>query len=182
MTSPGSHPQHRRGFTLLEAAATVAVLGIAIATAVPSLQRLLDGRRIDGVATQVAADLQLARSEAVARSQAVRVSFQPGPAGTTCYVIHTGPTGACPCGSGESTACASPAEHIKTARFDGPDRVSVEANVGSLMFDATHGTSSPAGTVRVIGAQGRAVHQVVNLMGRIRSCSPQNAVSGYRSC
>jgi type IV fimbrial biogenesis protein FimT len=28
----------------------------------------------------------------------------------------------------------------------------------------------------------RAVHLVVNLMGRVRSCSPGNTVPGYRAC
>jgi type IV fimbrial biogenesis protein FimT len=54
--------------------------------------------------------------------------------------------------------------------------------VASVLFDPLHGTSTPAGTWRVIGTGGRAVHHVINVMGRVRSCSPQAAVPGYRAC
>jgi len=36
--------------------------------------------------------------------------------------------------------------------------------------------------LRVLGANGRAVHHVVNVMGRVRSCSPLNAMPGYTAC
>ena len=58
----------------------------------------------------------------------------------------------------------------------------VQANVASILFDPVHGTSTPAGTVRVIGSTGRELRHVVNVMGRVRTCSPQGGVSGYRAC
>lgn len=51
-----------------------------------------------------------------------------------------------------------------------------------MLFDGTRGTVSPTGTVRVIGSDGRALHKVVNVMGRVRTCSPQRSISGYRPC
>jgi type IV fimbrial biogenesis protein FimT len=45
-----------------------------------------------------------------------------------------------------------------------------------------HGTSTPTGTVRVIGANGRELRHVVNVMGRVRTCSPQGNVAAYRAC
>jgi len=62
------------------------------------------------------------------------------------------------------------------------DRVRVEANANSVVFDPLHGTSSPTGTFRLIGTDARAVHHIVNIMGRVRSCSPQAAMPGYRDC
>ena len=53
---------------------------------------------------------------------------------------------------------------------------------GSVLFDPLHGTASPTATVRVTGLSGRAIHHVVNVMGRVRSCSPLGAVPGYRVC
>ena len=40
----------------------------------------------------------------------------------------------------------------------------------------------PTGTLRVLGSQGRAVHHVINVMGRVRSCTPLGAMPGYRAC
>jgi type IV fimbrial biogenesis protein FimT len=50
------------------------------------------------------------------------------------------------------------------------------------LFDPLHGTSSPTATLRVLGMNGRAVHHVINLMGRVRSCSPSTTVPGYPAC
>ena len=60
--------------------------------------------------------------------------------------------------------------------------LSVAANVGSLRFDPRLGTATPAGTLRVASTSGEAVHHVVNLAGRVRSCSPQAAVPGFQAC
>ena len=62
------------------------------------------------------------------------------------------------------------------------ERVRVTANVGSIAFDPLHGTSTPTGTLRLVDARGRAVHHIVNVMGRVRSCTPGGAVNGYRPC
>jgi type IV fimbrial biogenesis protein FimT len=71
---------------------------------------------------------------------------------------------------------------LKSVLLPDSGNVRLQSNVRSLLFDGTRGTVSPTGTVRVIGADGRAVHQVVNVLGRVRACSPQRALPGYRAC
>ena len=171
------------GFTLIETMVVVAVAGIVMTTAMPSFGNLIDTRRIDGVATQLASDLQFARSEAVSRNQAVRISFKAdASSGSTCYVIHTGSADQCQCTAAGPAQCEGGAEQIKTVAIDSTQRINVQANVGSVLFDPLHGTASPAATLRVTGPQSRAVYHTVNIMGRVRSCSPQAAISGYRAC
>jgi len=169
------------GFTLIEAAVVVAIIGIVATAAVPSLGAMLQARRLDGAATQLAADLQFARSEAVLRHQAMRWTLHTGPAGT-CYVLHTGPADACPCDIDTPARCEGDAQAFKTVMLPAAERIALQSNAASLLFDPLHGTSSPGATLRVIGADARVVHQVVNVMGRVRSCSPNAAVSGYRAC
>jgi type IV fimbrial biogenesis protein FimT len=177
----GRKPAH--GFTLIETMVVVAIAGIVMTTAMPSFGNLIDTRRIDGVATQMASDLQFARSEAVSRNQAVRVSFKADAnTGSTCYVIHTGSADQCQCTAAGPALCEGDAQQIKTVALDSTQRVSLQANVGSVLFDPLHGTASPTATLRVTGPQNRAVHHTVNIMGRVRSCSPQAAISGYRAC
>ena len=169
------------GVTLVEACAVMAVTAILASTAAPGMQGLIDTRRLDGAATQLATDIQFVRTEAVSRNLPVRLSIH-ATAGGSCYVIHTGNAAQCTCDEPGAARCSGGARQIKTVALAAADRVSLESNVGSLLFDPLHGTVSPTGTLRVLGSQGRAVHHVVNIMGRVRSCSPLAAMPGYRAC
>ena len=171
----------QRGVTLIEAAIVLAVTTIVASAAAPGLQRVIDARRLDGAATQLAADIQFVRTEAVARNEPLRLSFHAVAPGS-CYVIHTGAADQCSCAASGPAQCSGSAREIRTVTLAATDRVGLQANVGSLLFDPLHGTSSPTGTLRLTGANNRAIHHIVNIMGRVRSCSPQAAVPGYRAC
>lgn len=177
-------PAHLRGISLIETCVAMAITAIVASAAAPAMQGLVDGRRLDGAATQLATDIQYVRTEAVARNQPVRLSLHHvGTGSDTCYVIHTGSADDCECTSSTGPAvCTGDAQQIKTVVLPADRHIVVQANVGSLLFDPLHGTSSPSGTLRVIGPQGRSVNHMVNVMGRVRSCSPQGGVAGYRAC
>ncbi len=169
-----------RGITLLEIAVVLGVTAIVAATAVPSLANLVMARRLEGAATGLAADLQFVRSEALARNRSLRLSVRSG-ADATCWIVHTGAAGDCNC-TAAGMVCAPDASAIRSVVLPTVERVSVSANVASIVFDPLHGTSTPTGTLRLIDARGRAVHHVVNVVGRVRSCSPDGAVPGYPAC
>lgn len=181
-SNPPERKIHRtRGVTLVEMAIVMTVGAILASTAAPGMRGLIDTRRLEGAAAQLATDVHYGRSEAVARNQPVRLSFQ-AITGGSCYVIHTGLAAQCVCGPAGAAVCSGDAVHIKTVQLAQDNRVALQANAASLLFDPLHGTSTPTGTLRLTGADGRAVHHVVNVMGRVRSCSPSGAMPGYRAC
>ena len=167
-----SRPKRRpRGFSLIEAMVVVAVTAVVATTAVPSLVAFIDGRRLDATATALAADVQFVRTEAVARNQPIRISFHAArraPAGSCTPALRRSAAAA----RAAPAVCTGGAVEIKTVVLVAADRVSVRANVASIAFDPLHGTSTPTGTLRLVDAGGRAVHHVVNVMGRVRSCTP----------
>lgn len=177
-TTPNPRPQ--RGVTLIESAVVMTVAAIALSTVAPSLQGLIERKRLEGVATQLATDLQYVRTEAVARNAPLRLSFYADGAGS-CYVIHTGLRSQCACSGLQPAACSGGAVQIRTVYLPAAERVALQASASSILFDPLHGTSTPTGTARVIGAPG-AIHHVVNVMGRVRSCSPAPSLPGYRAC
>lgn len=181
MKNPTRLTHRQRGVTLVEACTVLAVLAVLVSTAAPNLQGLIDSRRLDGAATQLATDIQFVRTEAVARNLPVRLSFHVTADGS-CYVLHTGNADQCECSAPGPATCTGDAREIKTVALTAADRVSLQTNVTSVLFDPLHGTSTPTGTLRLVGQQGRAVHHVINVMGRVRSCSPQGAMPGYRAC
>ncbi len=172
-----SKPTHQHGLTLVEACVVVAIVAVAATTATPNLQRFVEQRRLDGAATQLAASLQLARSESIARNRVVRIGRDEA---NGCYVLHTGPAGSCHCASDGSATCDAGSALVGSV--GAASGIAIQGNVASMAFDPLHGTATPAGTWRVTARDGRAVHHVVNVMGRVRSCSPDAAVPGYRAC
>ena len=169
------------GFSLLEAAVVVAIVAIVGASALPSFSALIDARRLDSAATRLAADLQLARSEAIARNQPLRLSLFTG-SGASCWIVHSGAAADCRCSDAAGAVCGAGARTVKGVVLANGERVSVAGNVASIVFDPLPGTSTPTGTLRLVGARGGAVHHVVNVAGRVRSCSPDGAVPGYSPC
>lgn len=173
-------PRRQRGITLIEACIAVAIAGVLASSALPSLQQALQRHGLDGAATQVSNDLRFVRSEAIARNEPVRASFFRGSAGSG-YVLHTGAAGTCRGGGDGATTCSAQGREIKTVFHPRQSGVDLQANVASVVFDPVHGTAAPSATVRVSSADA-SVHQVVNIMGRVRSCSPGGSMPGYKPC
>jgi type IV fimbrial biogenesis protein FimT len=173
------------GVTLIETSVVSAIAAVVMSTVTPSFSGFIENRRIDGAATNLHADIQFVRQEAVLRNLPVRLSFYSADNSNSCYVAHTGNHADCSCDANGNATCTAPVQAIKTVAFAASDKVAVQANVNSILFDPLHGTSTPTGTLKVVAKSGRAVHHVVNVMGRVRSCSPQTnapSVPGYRAC
>ena len=169
-----------RGVTLVESSIVVAVLAIVAAGAVPGFAGFIGEHRAVGAARQLAADIDFARSEALLRNRSIRLSVLSTPV-ASCYVVHTGTAAQCACAATTAT-CSGGAVALKSAVFDEPGRLTVTANVSSMLFDPLHGTVSPTGTLRVVDARGRAIHHIVNIVGRVRSCAAGATVAGYAAC
>ena len=174
--------KHRQaGLTLVEAVAAMAVAALLAGAAAPSFKQMNARRQVEAPAAELATDLLFARSEAIARNQSVRVSFQQ-PAAGACYVLHTGDAGDCVCSGTGPALCSNGAREIKTVLLPAGRPVTLQSNVASMLFHPVRGTTTPTGTVKVLGPRGYAVQHVVNLMGRVRSCAPGAALPGYKPC
>lgn len=171
---------HQSGLSLIECAIVSAVSALALGAALPSFEEARARRQLEGTAAQLETDLQLARSEAVARNDGVRVGFAAGEAGS-CYVLHTGAAGACSCDADGAAQCGPGAEPLRSVWL-GPDSpVQVRSNSRSMLFDPVKGTVTPTATLKLQSPAG-TVHLVVNVMGRVRSCSPDGALPGLARC
>ncbi|HSN31534.1 MAG TPA: GspH/FimT family protein [Ideonella sp.] len=173
--------KHRQaGLTLVEAVAAMAVAAVLAGAAVPSFKQMNARRQVEAPSVELATDLLYARSEAIARNESVRVSFF-APAAGACYVLHTGDAGDCSCSGSAPASCTNGAREIKTVLIPAGRGVTLQSNVASMLFHPVRGTTTPAGTVKVQGS-GYAIHHVVNIMGRVRSCTPAGAMPGYKPC
>jgi type IV fimbrial biogenesis protein FimT len=171
----------QRGITLIESMITLSVVAVITGMVVPSFGPAIERRHLEGVAAQLETDLQHARSLAVARNEGVRISFHSGD-GASCYVVHTGAAGDCACSETGAAVCSGGAEALRSVRYGTDTPVSLVSNSRSILFDPVKGTVTPTATLRVTAQSGAAIHQVVNIMGRVRSCSPAPALPGYKAC
>ena len=177
----GRHGQHQRGLTLIECVVTLAIIVITLGATIPSFTQARERRQLEGAAAQLATDIRHARSLAVSQAMPVRLRVQQN-AGGSCYVVHSGPTGGCSCTSQGTTQCSANARAFQSVGFDAGGALQIASNSGSMLFDPNRGTVTPTGTLRVQLQSGQALHQVVNIMGRVRACSPAGAVPGYPTC
>ncbi len=181
---PPPKPNLQRGITLVEAAITLTILAVLVCGAAPSFSGLIERQRLAGLAAQVATDVQLVRSAAVWRNEPLRLSFYSAAWGS-CYVVHSAARHQCSCALNTAAAvCTGDAVQLKTVSVPTSSGLSVQANVSSILFDPLHGTSTPTGTLRVVSATAGAIHHIVNVLGRVRTCTPSGspAFPGYRAC
>jgi type IV fimbrial biogenesis protein FimT len=173
-------PAHRRaqaGIALVETTVVASVLAILTGLAAPSFDGAIQRRHLEGAAAQLETDIHYTRMLAVARNAPLRISFE-ATAGDSCYVIHTGAANECSCAADGAAVCEGAAQAERSVRFEAGGPVSLR----SKLLDPVKGTSTPTATMQLTARNGAAIHQVMNIMGRVRSCSPEPALSGYRRC
>ena len=90
-------PAAQRGLTLVESLLTTAVVATAAASAGPAISQWRTQQAVVQAAAAFETDVHLARSQALARHETLRLSFEDHAGGARCYVLHSGPRGACRC-------------------------------------------------------------------------------------
>lgn len=138
------------GFTLIELMVTLAIAGILITVAAPSLQKLIKTNRVQTEASGFVGDLILARTEAVKRGQNVSVCVSSD--GTKCLTTNTWQSGWIVF-SDPAAACAGASSAIPAIRarkgFAGSDTfVSSTASMACVTFNR-EGFTSNLGSARV---------------------------------
>ena len=183
MNKPHATARRNAGFTLIECCVAMSVATVLATTAVPGLQSMLDGQKLRNASADLASDLRLARDAALTRGENVRITFKAA-AGASCTIVHTGAAADCVCGADPAVppSCTGKATLLHATRLATASRVTLATNAASVVFDPQHGTSTPTATYRLVAADGREIRQIVNVMGRVRSCSPQGGVTGQRAC
>lgn len=174
-TAPRSGQRRtQRGLTLIECVVTLAIIVITLGAAIPSFTEARERRQLEGAAAQLATDIRHARSLAVSQATPIRLRVQQTVDGT-CYVVHSGPAGTCSCTSQGTSQCSANARAFQSVGFDARGALQVASNSSSMLFDPNRGTVTPTGTLRIRLQSGQALHQVVNVMGRVRAPVRQRA-------
>lgn len=196
-----------KGFTLVELTIALAILAIISTLAVPAMTSFFDKRRVIEAAEDLYANVQLARTEAIARSRPVYIRFNSTGAvwqyGVSqiedCNLAKTDPTEA------NASACVLVVDDGDgtiddgTATIDAADVVlnrytnnnytnvsmalTAMPNVeNQIEFLPNRGTAANA-TITLQSEDGKQMRVIVGLLGQVRLCSPAGAghIDGYSS-
>ncbi len=198
--------QTRRGFTLIELMLVIAVAGVVLTLAAPSLYDFMLVQRLRSITSQLVTDIALARSEAASRGLAVTVlvraatSAQP----VSCYILFTDrqtgtppPSNRCDCHLPAGSRCTSTeAQEIRTVEV--PSHLVVKLSVpdgqgNSFAFDpittgivlpVTETGVGPGQDFRIESAidSNRRLRTTVGVTGRVSVCSPTGSTVRETPC
>lgn len=169
------------GLSLVEPLVTAAIASVLAVASLPGLEEAKDRRRLDSAVAQMESELQYARSAAVARSETVRALFLSAPEGT-CYIIHNGAPGDCTCTVNAPPQCAPGVEVLRSVSVPRGSGLSLTSSAREIGFDAELGTVTPTTTLQWQNRGGDRTRLILNVMGRIRSCSADTATEGLPRC
>ena len=169
----------------------MAVLGLLTAAALPSMRGFLERRAVEGVAQQLVADLQYARSEAVQRNEAVAVT-----AGVDCVVLHlASATAQCTATSTTVTPADGELKSVRLGDSGGPlQGITLRPldDLAQVRFEPVGGTAAFVGAAagagsaswQVAGGAGAPGLRIdVNLAGRVSLCVPTgSSFPGHAGC
>ena len=153
----------QRGYTLLELAFILAILGVLTAVALPNMHRLVERQHAQAAADALTQDLRNARELAVQGGVPVHVSFGgDAAAGHWCWGVSRG--AACDCGAGAvANAC-----NISRTDSSSFAKVRLERSA-SADFQSLGQNLKPGGTVFGTAAGDRYWVRM-SLAGNARNC------------
>ena len=179
---PHDRQGRQQGCTLIESLCGLVIMLVLLSNAWPMLKDLVARQALLAQAAELETDLVLARTQSQVQKESLRLSVHQPASGGSCYIIYSGPSGACQCNGNGRSSCAAGAQVLRLAEPSRRAGITLAALARPLTFDAMMGTVTPTATLRLTDRDGRSVHQVINLTGRVRTCTPDQAWGGMRRC
>jgi type IV fimbrial biogenesis protein FimT len=177
----------QKGFTLIELLIAVAILGILVALAAPSMFGILEGRKLKGAAENFQVDLMFIKTEAIKRNTPVRIYYKFDTVDTAKWCYGMKVNAACDCfetDSSQADYCEIDGVKKVVNQADYGDNVLIKDNdvnftSDRVSFTPLRGQANP-GYVEFALADGRAIKTNVNVRGRATICSDSGM--GFEDC
>ena len=185
------HRRARSGLTLIELMITLIIGAILLALAVPQMREYIARTRVSGIATELAADIRLARSMVQQQNQPIWINFG-STVDFTCYVLYTQ-------GGGRDCDCARTLTSMCDAATDAPialRSVFIKRNTGivvtslatRVLYKESVGAPEayPRGTSAVAevngGSLGGSVKITMSGLTRATLCSVAGHTAEFGAC
>jgi type IV fimbrial biogenesis protein FimT len=185
------------GVTLIEMLIGVAVVGVVLAVAVPSLTSLIERRRVVAAAGEIASFFSQARAESAVTADSISLHLEPVPANVgdfSCIRMSSqATTDMCTCNRITTKLCSVGEGRLlreyllprsTSVRFDVNENATWGYDNYMITFlRGTFPTDVNNVFVRVKGLRtGALLHVEFNHAGRVRTCTPDGSIGGFPSC
>lgn len=186
------------GFTLVEMMAGVAIVGILLAVATPSLTAMLERQRVVATAGEVASFFAHARSESAIQSYQVSLHMEPVPAAVGAFsclrLSTTWHADTCRCDRPANKVCSLGQgrllreyllPHDSSVRFEVDRTVAKWGWIDYIVTFERGAYVTDVSDIRIIvkGVKtGARLHVEYNHAGRVRTCSPDGSIGGFPAC
>ena len=189
-----------RGFTLIELLVTVAVLTILIVIALPSFFGAIDRRRVVDVTEAIGKQVEQARMTAIETNRPIMMVFDTAAqcfgltdtdnaAGCDCTETNIAEPDSCTIPFALTLGLAADSRELVVGRAEQfPGVTMAVVPTTNLRFDPQRGIridgGDPLATIELTTARGLEAHVMVNIIGRVSTCSPAGAsnVSVMKTC
>jgi type IV fimbrial biogenesis protein FimT len=201
----GTRQRHKRtnlGLTLTELLATLSVMAVIAAMALPAITNFVDRERLAQAAQDVYVQLLNARSESVSRAAPLFVNFNA--VGNTNWVYGISQNAGCDVDVTVATAAdacvvvlddgdgvVDPGDgsvdtgDLMLRRYVAANHPNISMGIANftsggteIRFDPVRGTSD-AGDIRLVSPNGNQLTIRLGLLGTPRICSPDSSVVSY---
>lgn len=177
----------KKGFTLIEVLIVVAIMGVLVAIAAPSMFSILEGRKLKGAAENLQVDLIFIKTEAIKRNAKARIQFKFDGSDPSKWCYGMKIDAACDCFETvvtESDYCEIDGIKKIVNRADYGVNVLIKDNdvhfANDLVsFTPLRGQANP-GYVEFALTDDRSIKTNVNARGRATICS--NSGMGFEDC
>jgi type IV fimbrial biogenesis protein FimT len=197
MTGPTIFQKSNVGVTLIEMLIGVAVVGVVLSVAVPSLTSLIERRRVVAAAGEIASFFAQARAESAVTADKISLHLEPVPANVgdfSCIRMSShAQTDVCTCNRVASKLCSIGDGRLlreyllprsTSVRFDVNENAKWGFDNHTITFlRGAFPTEVSDVFVRVKGSRtGALLHVEFNHAGRVRTCTPDGSIGGFPSC
>ena len=185
------------GFTLVELMVTITIAAILLTIGVPSLTSFFDRQKVIAAAEEAYSAMQLAKGEALSRSQNIYINVEDG-INTWSYGFSTSDE----CDSDEETISDSEACYLLIGsdkdlmHWDNKNHSGIRLTTylgssvaeGTTKFEYTRGMhekkTDQTAIERTFAFSYKTLKLavVINKVGRVRICSPDGSIGGYETC
>ena len=177
------------GLTLIELMITLTIGAILLALAVPQMREYIARKRVSGTATELAADVRLARSMVQQQNQPIWITFGSTD-DFTCYVLYTDANQFDNCDCARTPMCsaanADPPIALRSVFIKRNTGITMTASALDLRYTRPVGAPTPfrgnTAEVEVSSSLGGRVKLVLSGLTRATICSLSGHTAEFGAC